>query len=170
MEDKEGKWGVWKEILKESVWCWENMVFKVGKGNKIRFWIDPWCGNNVLSQGFPNLFSMAAQRNVIEEETWDQNFGEGGWSLRFLRAFNDWELDMVGNLLVELREYRVTLEEDSVIWKEGGDGLFRVKRVYSVLASPIVVEFPYSNVWVYRVPTKIVFFCMGSRIGEGPHS
>ena len=31
MEDKEGKWGVWKEILKESAWCWENMVFKVGK-------------------------------------------------------------------------------------------------------------------------------------------
>ena len=21
--------GVWKEILKESAWCWENMVFKV---------------------------------------------------------------------------------------------------------------------------------------------
>ena len=61
MEDKEGKWGVWKEILKESVWCWENMVFKVGKGNKIRFWTDPWCWNNVLSQSFPNLFSMATK-------------------------------------------------------------------------------------------------------------
>ena len=36
--------GVWKEILKESDWCWENMAFKVGKGNKIRFWTDPWCG------------------------------------------------------------------------------------------------------------------------------
>ncbi|RVW22691.1 hypothetical protein CK203_099597 [Vitis vinifera] len=31
--------GVWKEILKEAGWCWEN-VFKVGKGNKIRFWTD----------------------------------------------------------------------------------------------------------------------------------
>ena len=132
-------------------------MFKVGKGNKIRFWTDPWCGNTVLSQRFPNLFSMAAQRNVTVEETWDQNFGQGGWNLRFLRAFNDWELDSVGNLLVELREYRVTLEEDSVIWKEGGDGLFRVKRAYSVLSSPIVAEFPYSNVWVDRVPSKIAF-------------
>ncbi|RVW26986.1 putative ribonuclease H protein [Vitis vinifera] len=26
--------GVWKEILKESAWCWENMVFKVGKAIK----------------------------------------------------------------------------------------------------------------------------------------
>ena len=158
--------GVWKQILKESDWCWENMVFKVGKGNKIRFWTDSWCGNNVLSQSFLNLFSMTAQRIVTVEETWDQNFGQGGWNLRFLRAFNDWELDMVGNLLVELREYRVTLEEDSVIWKEGGDGLFRVKKAYSVLASLIVAEFPYSNVWVDRVPTKIVFFAWEAAWGK----
>ncbi|RVX21636.1 putative ribonuclease H protein [Vitis vinifera] len=106
--------GVWKEILKESAWCWENMVFKVGKGNKIRLWTDPWCGNNVLSQGFPDLFSMAAQRNVTVEEYWDQNLGQGGWNLRLLRDFNDWELELVSNLLVVLRDYRVTLEEDSM--------------------------------------------------------
>ena len=29
--------GVWKEILKEAGWCWDKMVFIVGKGNKIRF-------------------------------------------------------------------------------------------------------------------------------------
>ena len=33
--------GVWKEILKESDWCWDNMAFNVGKGTKIRFWTDP---------------------------------------------------------------------------------------------------------------------------------
>ena len=32
------------------------------------------------------------------EEMWDQNFGQGGWNLRFLKDFNDWELDMVGEL------------------------------------------------------------------------
>ena len=28
---------VWKEILKEFDWCWDNIVFLVGKGTKIRF-------------------------------------------------------------------------------------------------------------------------------------
>ncbi|RVW26393.1 putative ribonuclease H protein [Vitis vinifera] len=158
--------GVWKEILKESAWCWENMVFKVGKGNKIRFWTDPWCGNNVLCQGFPDLFSMATQRNVTVEEYWDQNLGQGGWNLRLLRDFNDWELGMVGNLLVELREYRVTLEEDSVFWKEGKDGLFKVKKAYSVLANTEGAEFPHSNVWVDRVPTKIAFFAWEAAWGK----
>ena len=104
------------------------------------------------------IYSLFAHRNATVEEMWEQNFGQGGWNLRFLRDFNDWELDTVGNLLDVLREYRVTLEEDSVIWKEGRDGLFRVKKAYSVLASPIVAEFPNSNIWVDRVPTKITFF------------
>ena len=166
MEDKEGKWGIWKEILKEFDWCWENMVFKVGKGNKIRFWTDPWCGSYVLSQSFPNLFAMAAHWNAMVEEMWDQNFGKGGWNLRFLRDFNDWELDMVDNLLDVLREHTVTLEEDSVFWKEGRDGLFRVKKAYSLLASPIVAVFPKSNIWVDRVPTKIDFFVWEAAWGK----
>ena len=29
--------GVWKEILKEGNWCWENIEFKVGKGIKVNF-------------------------------------------------------------------------------------------------------------------------------------
>ena len=28
---------VWKEILKESDWCWDNMMFLAGKGTKIIF-------------------------------------------------------------------------------------------------------------------------------------
>ncbi|RVW29336.1 hypothetical protein CK203_109097 [Vitis vinifera] len=99
---------------------------------------------------------MAVHRNATVEEMWDQNFGQGGWNLRFLRDFNDWELDTVGNLLDVLREHRVTLEKDSVFWKEGRDGLFRVKKAYSVLASPIVAVFPKSNIWVDRVPTKLL--------------
>ncbi|RVX07273.1 putative ribonuclease H protein [Vitis vinifera] len=132
---------LWKKVL-EAKYGQEDFGWRtrktngVGKGSKIRFWTNPWCGNYVLSQSFPNLFAMAAHRNATVEEMWNQNFGQGGWYLRFLRDFNDWELDTVGNLLDVLREYRVTLEEDSVIWKEGRDGLFRVKKAYSVLASP----------------------------------
>ena len=81
--------GLWKEILKESDWCWENMAFNVGKGTKIRFWTDLWCGCTMLSQRFPHLYAMVVHRNATVEEMWDQNFGHGGWNLKFLRDFND---------------------------------------------------------------------------------
>ena len=65
---------------------------------------------------------------------------------------------MVDNLLFVLRGHRITLEEDSVFWKEGRNGQFRVKKVYSLLVSPIAVVFPKSNILVDKVPTKIAFF------------
>ena len=73
---------------------------------------------------------------------------------------------MVGNLLDVLRKHRVTLEEDSVFWKEGRGGLFRVKEAYSMLASPIVTVFPKSNIWVDRVQTKIAFFAWEAAWGK----
>ncbi|RVX01772.1 LINE-1 reverse transcriptase-like [Vitis vinifera] len=161
--------GVWKEILKESTWCWDNMVFKVGKGNKVRFWIDPWCGNNVLSEAFPDLFSMAVQRSATVEDYWDQNLSQGGWSLRLLRDFNDWELGLVDNMLVELRNYRVSMEEDSVFWRGGADGLFKVKEAYRVLVNADEAAFPHSNVWVAKVPTKIIFFAWEATWGRFLH-
>ncbi|RVW92209.1 putative ribonuclease H protein [Vitis vinifera] len=63
--------GVWKEIWKESDWCWDNMGFIVGKGNKINFWTDVWCEDTRLAQSFPHLYAMASHRNATMEEMWD---------------------------------------------------------------------------------------------------
>ncbi|WJZ89517.1 hypothetical protein VitviT2T_008733 [Vitis vinifera] len=65
--------GVWKEVMKEADWCWDKMNFKVGKGTKIRFWKDPWCGEVELARRFPQLFNMAAQRSATVGELWDHN-------------------------------------------------------------------------------------------------
>ena len=92
--------------------------------------------------------------------------GSGGWNLRLLRDLNDWELGLVGNLLVELRDYRVNLEDDSVFWKKDEDGLFKVKKAYIVLANTQGAKFPHSNVWVDKVPTKIAFFAWEATWGK----
>ena len=120
----------------------------------------------MLSQNFPHLFTLAAHRKATMEEMWDQNFGGGGWNLRFIRDFTDWELDMVGNLLHELRGHSITPEEDSVFWKVGGNGQFRVKEVYSLLDGPLTVAFQKNKIWVERVPTKIVFFAWKATWGK----
>ena len=73
---------------------------------------------------------------------------------------------MVDNLLLALRGHRITMEEDSVFWKEGRNGQFSVKKAYSLLASPIAAVFPKSNVWVDRVPTKIAFFAWEAAWGK----
>ncbi|RVW49106.1 hypothetical protein CK203_084426 [Vitis vinifera] len=158
--------GVWKEILKEAGWCWDKMGFKVGKGNKISFWTDVWCGDSALSQRFPHLYTLAANRNAKIEDLWDQNVGEGGWNLRFIRDFNDWEVGLVGELLQALRGVRISWEDDSVFWRGGGSGQFRVKDAYNWLDRPMEVNFPKNRIWVGRVPTKIMFFTWEATWGK----
>ncbi|RVW53642.1 putative ribonuclease H protein [Vitis vinifera] len=158
--------GVWKEIWKESEWCWDNMIFRVGKGNTIRFWTDVWCSESALSHCFPHLFGMAVQRNSTVEEMWDQNSGQGNWNLNFLRDFNDWELDLVGDFLHILRGHKPSLEEDSILWRQGRSGQFRVKEAYSLLAKSDDTGFPSRSIWVARVPTKVAFFAWEAMWGK----
>ena len=109
---------------------------------------------------------MAVHRNATVEEMWDHNFGQGGWNLSFLKDFNEWELDMVEDLLHVLRGHRPSLEEDSVSWKGGRNDQFRVKEAYSLLANPIDTVFPKSCIWVDRVPTKVAFFARKATWGK----
>ncbi|RVW40530.1 hypothetical protein CK203_081511 [Vitis vinifera] len=88
----------------------------------------------------PHLYTLAANRNAKIEDLWDQIVGEGGWNLRFIRDFNDWE--------------------------GGGSGQFRVKDAYSWLDRPMEVNFPKNRIWVGRVPTKIMFLHVGSDLGK----
>ncbi|RVX01805.1 hypothetical protein CK203_024318 [Vitis vinifera] len=152
-----GKWGP-RDILKESSWCWDNIDFKVGKGTKVCFWIDHWCGNEVLAQTFPQLFDLAVQRNASVNEMWDSSLGQGGWNIRLSRNLNDWELDAFGELMQVLRDLRTSLEEDAVIWKGESHGLFRIRDAYKLLAGSNVISFPKKGIWVDKVPTKVAFF------------
>ena len=109
---------------------------------------------------------MVAHRNATVEEMWDQNSGQGGWNLNFLRDFNDWELDTVGDLLHMLRGHRPSLEEDSILWRQGRNGQFRVKEAYSLLTNSNDTGFPSSSIWVARVPTKVAFFAWEAMRGN----
>ena len=100
---------------------------------------------------------------------WDSSFGQGGWNLYFSRDFNNWELDLIGDLLILLREFRLSSEEDSVFWKDGGSGIFGVKDAYFLLVAPNNFAFPKKNIWVDKVPTKAVFFCLGGHLREDSH-
>ena len=89
---------------------------------------------------------------------WDHNVGQGGWDLRFMRDFNDWELDMVDNFLHVLRGYKPTLEEDSVYWKGGRNGSLKSRKLTTWWLIPLPTTFRKVTFGCIKVPTKILFF------------
>ncbi|KAG5590841.1 hypothetical protein H5410_041355 [Solanum commersonii] len=50
--------GVWKTIRNFWASLKNNSKIVVGRGNKAKFWSDDWCGNEILRDMFPSLFSI----------------------------------------------------------------------------------------------------------------
>lgn len=52
----------------------------------------------------------------------------------FMRVYTDWEMDIVTNLFVKLKEVSINLmEEDSIGWNLNKDGRFWVEFLYDNL-------------------------------------
>ena len=61
-----------------------NNFFFLGNGRRICFWEDCWCGEDVLSQVFPSLYSLANPQGVRVADVWDNGRGEGAWNPSFI--------------------------------------------------------------------------------------
>ena len=138
--------GVWCGVLEGNqegrVSIAKQIIFSMGDGRRVRFWKDKWCRNNALFGYFPSLYALAAFKEACLMELWDSTGKEGGWSPRFSRLFNDWEVE---RLLVTIKGRRFNFNlEDRVFWKETKDGNFSVKSLYSALDSRSAVQFPKS--------------------------
>ena len=70
----------------------KNIQFKVGLGNRVKFWIDRWCGDLPLHLAFPVLYNFATNRAASIDSSL---ICQGAWGRRtcdvcFIRGPNDW--------------------------------------------------------------------------------
>ncbi|RVX13234.1 hypothetical protein CK203_017983 [Vitis vinifera] len=71
------------------------LAYQVGNEQRVRFWMDKWCGDEPLSESFPSIFTLFMSKEAWAADVWNPE-GEGGsWTPLFSRAFNDWELELV---------------------------------------------------------------------------
>lgn len=83
-----------------------------------------------------------------------------------MRALNDWEVDLVVNLLLTLQNVRVFLGVDKVHWKRLGGGGFSMRDAYNILNLSHSAPFPAKGIWVSRVPPKLAFFTQEAALGK----
>ena len=72
-------------------WFQEQVGWKVGRGDKVRFWEDVWAGNSNLKTLYPRLFSLSLNQGQKVEEVgvWDDLVWR--WSLTWRRSRFEWE-------------------------------------------------------------------------------
>ncbi|WMV13369.1 hypothetical protein MTR67_006754 [Solanum verrucosum] len=148
---------VWRSI--RNLWdsLMENLVVKVGEGNKIFFWKDKWIGQECLNSVFPDLFSFCTNPEAKIAEIWSPQ----GWNLTFRRNLNDWEVDRIAELLLKLGEFTgPTTEADGIRWKHNSDGKLSVSRLYKreIMAHSGGILGPWKQIWKGNIPTKVKCF------------
>ena len=81
-------------------------------------------------------------------DVWDPVGEEGGWSPRFSRSFNDWELEDVQSFMHIIQGKRVVSnQEDLLLMKDVKDGRFSMNPFYKHLVSEQDPPFPFHFVW-----------------------
>ena len=125
----------------------------MGNG-RVRFWMDKWCGDELLRISFSLLFALA-----IPKEVWFSSFDGGCWAPRFSRRLNNWDVDIVEWFLLRLQGWRVCRdEEDKLVWTRAKNGKFSVKVLYKELEPGRQMDFPTSVIWNSWVPPKVGIF------------
>ena len=110
------------------------------------------------------FFAIAASKEAWVEEAWSGSIEGGCWAPRFLRPFNDWELEELESLLFRLQQKRISNMEDRVIWEGAKDGRCSVKRLYNAIDGDRLVPFPYKVLCNSRALRKWGFL-LGTQSG-----
>ena len=88
---------LWAYIMKHKETFFKFSAFKLGNGNKIRFWKNNWCSVEPLAEKFPNLFSLSLNKDAYVADCW--GIVTHSWNLGLRRNMFDNELNNVASIL-----------------------------------------------------------------------
>jgi len=134
----------WKDLLKVcregggEGWFGKEVGWKLGCGDKIRFWEDVWIGNCNLKTQFPRLYSLSLNQGQKVEEVgvWEQM--GWCWRLRWRRDRFVWESELVEDLHMLIASIVVHKEEKDVqVWRKEEEGRFSVTSAYECLTQHV---------------------------------
>ena len=97
--------------------------------------LDPPFGSN--RESGCDMFNMAVHKKVLVADVWDFSRAEGGWSLVFVRDFNDWEMEEVERFLQILYRRKImSHQEDQLLLKGAKEAVFSTRLIYKKMVQP----------------------------------
>jgi len=129
-------------------------MWKIGNGQKVKFWEDNWLGSSSLAIQFWKLYEIVNEKSHTVCELWD------GTNLRcsFRRTvseqlMNDW------NEVVQLAStITFSFEEDTMIWRFSSNGIYSSQSLYKIINFRGVMPVHISAVWSLKIPPRVHFF------------
>ena len=116
-------------------WFKEELSWKIGRGDKAKFWEDFWIGSVDLRSLFPRLYSLSVNQGNTVGQMGEWDGKKWKWDLRWRRGRFEWESSLERDLDMLLSG--ATLREnvqDTQLWGKEVPGLFSVSSAYDCLA------------------------------------
>ena len=139
----------------------KNCQFVVGLGNRVRFWQDVWYGDQPFQLALPTLYGIAIDKEVSVEASLSRQGAEDRriWDVRFIREFNDWEMDEGLHFLHILGANTPPIDVgDWMRWKLKPSGDFDIRSYYNKLRDSPSIVFPWKVIWKAKAPRQVSFF------------
>ncbi|KAF5471044.1 hypothetical protein F2P56_011519 [Juglans regia] len=151
--------GVWKFIRNGWEDLLSNFIFEVGRGTRIRFWHDIWCGDVALENAFPSLYRIASDKKASVADNMSISANSFHWSVSFSRVVQDWEVNDIVDFYNILYALKVQVgREDGLIWTHTGNKKFSVRSYYKFFTVHPTNAFPWKSIWKSNAPFKVAFF------------
>ncbi|KAH1126978.1 hypothetical protein GYH30_015808 [Glycine max] len=130
----------WRDLLSSQQQQQNQVVkternWKVGGGEKFRFWEDPWTHNVIpLMDKYPRLYRISDQQKQIIMNMGNNTNDRWEWKLSWRKALFDSEIQMADNFLGELSQQQIQPNrEDRWSWKHDQSGYYSTKSGYDLI-------------------------------------
>ena len=140
------------------MWAAQSIHFgyrwKIGLGDKARFWEDTWIGTSPLSVQFFDIYSLCNEQNRTVQQIWDGSQLKLTFRRNFnLRLMQQWyELEAMASSIV------FDDCSDSLIWQFESNGVYSTTSLYAIINFGGVIPIYIPAVWQLHIPPRVHIF------------
>ena len=112
-----------------------------------------------MCEKFLALYALPNSKGVKVQEVWEGSRGVGGWNPRFVRSFNDLELELVEEFISTFHNRKVnSLERHKLVWKREKVVFFQLNPVLNLWKGGGQLLSLKGWCGNQCIPTKVSFF------------
>ena len=142
----------------------QHLTWKVGSGERIKFWTDKWLGTDyTLEQKYNQLFRISRQQSSLISSMGNFNNDSWEWDLRWRRNLFDHENDIAVQFMEEISSIPIQRHsKDSMVWLAEPHGHYTTKSAYKFYTKPSTSNSDgkiYSIIWKLKIPPRVAVFC-----------
>ncbi|XP_075645387.1 uncharacterized protein LOC142616412 [Castanea sativa] len=144
-----GPYGVslWKNIR----WGWHSLsrfiMYDIGDGSKVQFWLDHWCGTSSLTDCYPELYRICCRKEATVADLMRFTNGVLHWEFQFCREVHNHELEDSRSFINSIYSTLIRgFGEDKSCWLPCKSKGFMVSAYYHLLIGHSEQFFPWKSI------------------------